>query len=137
MSLKYGSQIVDKKQLDNVFKYCFEKKVGTIYIFTDSPDEVITTFSACDLKINEHKYDYIPKLQIWTTLDLKLKIFLETSSEYIFIIYRPLLNKTFIESFYDLIHNSEEKKCCLFLLFDGDLPFTWIQRFKNIPRVYF
>jgi len=26
MSIKYGSNIVDKDQLNNVFRYCFDKK---------------------------------------------------------------------------------------------------------------
>lgn len=136
MSLNHGSFIVDKDQLDHVFRFAIEKRIKFIYVFSNAPNEVYEIFSVIDREVNEHKFDYSPKLRLWEKPNLGLKVLLSTSFEFLFIIYKPTLKKDFLATFYELILKAKEKKCCLFLMFN-DLPFSWENRFRHLTKVYF
>lgn len=137
MPIKYGTFIISVNQLNSTFKYCFDHKIKSIYIFTDFPTEVECEFAYVDKKINEYDLSYSPSLTMITQYDEKMLDFLRKSDDYILIVYRPFLNKTFLKYFSELIDNSKEKCCCLFLLLDMPLTGSWRTRFNKIPKVYF
>ena len=136
MPIKSGSFIVSPEQLSCVFKYCFDYKIRNINVYTDLPTKVESEYAYIDKKINESDLNYIPKLTLWTKSDEKLSDFLK-QSKYVMIVYRPLLNKKFMDQFNDVMIYAKSKECCLFMLLDQPIVGSWKESLNEIPKVYF
>lgn len=136
LSMKVGSFIVSPEQLNCVLKYCFDNKVNNINVYTDLPSKVESEYAYIDKKINELDLNYMPKLTLWTKPDDNLSAFLK-QSRYVMIVYRPLLNKKFMNQFNDVILHAKSKECCLFMLLDQPIVGSFRLSLNEIPKVYF